>query len=140
MSPTRYRVASSHPEETAKGATFAPGEEVRGLDPENEDDARKIDEGRFVEIAEQAPPKISDAAANKAAELGVDLEEGEGTGGNKTTKGAARPRNHQGNRAGPRPPGRSGGAGVRFRRRPPGPGADRPAGLLPDPCAVRGRL
>jgi pyruvate/2-oxoglutarate dehydrogenase complex dihydrolipoamide acyltransferase (E2) component len=94
MSPTRYRVASSHPEETAKGATFAPGEEVRGLDPENEDDARKIDEGRFVEIAEQAPPKISDAAANKAAELGVDLEKVEGTGANNAITVADVQRTH----------------------------------------------
>lgn len=76
----RFRVASSHPEENHTGATFAPGEEALGLDPENPDDARKIEEGRFVAILDEAPPKVSKEAEAKAEELGVDLALVEGTG------------------------------------------------------------
>ena len=80
MSPPRFRVASSKAEEVNSGATFAPGEEAIGIDPEHPDDARKIEEGRFVEIREKAAPKISAAVVKKAEELGVDLEQVEPSG------------------------------------------------------------
>lgn len=62
-SPTEYRVASSHPEETAVGATFAPGETVSGIDPSDPDDARKIKEGRFVEILKDEKPESPKASS-----------------------------------------------------------------------------
>ncbi len=71
----RYRVASTKAEEIHTGATFAPGEEAVGFDPSNPEDARKLEECLFVEIQERAVPAVSKAVREKAAELGVDLEQ-----------------------------------------------------------------
>lgn len=67
MSAPRYRVAKSTPEEIQTGATFAPGEEAVGIDPAAPEVARKIEEGRFVEIQEEAPRKPK-AGAKKAGD------------------------------------------------------------------------
>ena len=77
---TRFRVSSTKLEEAHTGASFAPGEEAIGIDPSNEDDARKIDEGRFVSIIEKAERKPSDAVVKKAEDLGVDLNDVKPTG------------------------------------------------------------
>jgi pyruvate/2-oxoglutarate dehydrogenase complex dihydrolipoamide acyltransferase (E2) component len=92
---TRYRVASSHPEETHTGATFAPGEEAVGFDPENSEDARKLEEGLFVAIQEKAPRPPSKEAVAKAEELGIDLEEVAGTGKDGAVTVADVERTHQ---------------------------------------------
>jgi pyruvate/2-oxoglutarate dehydrogenase complex dihydrolipoamide acyltransferase (E2) component len=70
----RYRVTSTKLEEIHTGATFLPGEEAIGFDPTDPDDARKLDEGLFVEIQTDAPREPSEAVLKKAEELDVDLE------------------------------------------------------------------
>lgn len=69
-----FRVASSKAEEIHTGATFAPGEEAIGFDPDHPDDARKLGEGLFVQVQEREVPAPSDAVKKKALELGVDLD------------------------------------------------------------------
>jgi hypothetical protein len=44
----RYRVASRHPEDLASGASFAPGELAKGVNPKDPHDKRLIEEGRLV--------------------------------------------------------------------------------------------
>jgi|GEM_PF-3047980 len=78
--PRRFRVASTKAEEVNSGATFAPGEEAIGFDPDNPEDARKLEEGLFVQIQEETVRPPSDAVIRKAEELGVDLAEVEPTG------------------------------------------------------------
>jgi pyruvate/2-oxoglutarate dehydrogenase complex dihydrolipoamide acyltransferase (E2) component len=92
---TRVRVAVSHPEEVHTGATFAPGEEAIGFDPSNEEDARKLEEGRFVVIQEKAARPPSKEAVAKAEELGVDLSEVAGTGKDGAITVADVERTHQ---------------------------------------------
>jgi hypothetical protein len=46
----RYRVSSSHAEDIASGAVFAPGETAVGVDPDNPYDRQKIDAGILVEM------------------------------------------------------------------------------------------
>lgn len=79
---TRFRVTSSKLEEIHTGASFLPGEEAIGFDPENTDDARKLEEGLFVEIQAEAPREHSEAVVKKAVELGVDLDTVTPTGKN----------------------------------------------------------
>lgn len=57
-----FRVASTKPEEIHTGATFAPGEEAAGFDPDNEEDARKLEEGLFVEVSQGAARRRSKTA------------------------------------------------------------------------------
>lgn len=47
---SRYRVRSSHAEDIASGAVFAPGETVIGVDPKDPYDRAKIKTGVLVEI------------------------------------------------------------------------------------------
>lgn len=81
----QYRVASTHVEDIHTGATFAPGEEAIGLDPDNPFDAAKIADGAFEEmppVPAEADPEATDEAVKKAAELGVDLSTVAGSGKN----------------------------------------------------------
>lgn len=59
MADATYRVTSSKPEEIHTGATFAPGEEVPGLDPKDPFDADKLERGLISEVkpAKSAPSK-----------------------------------------------------------------------------------
>lgn len=76
----RYRVNSKHNEDIASGAQFGPGEWAIGVDPAHPFDRAKIDNG--ILIPEATPPaiKATEAAENKAAELGIDLSAVTGTG------------------------------------------------------------
>jgi pyruvate/2-oxoglutarate dehydrogenase complex dihydrolipoamide acyltransferase (E2) component len=78
----RFLVGSTGPEEIHTGQTFAPGEVAVGIDPEDTEDARKIAEGRFIEVTETAKHWASAEAEAKAKELEVDLEQVEATGKN----------------------------------------------------------
>jgi pyruvate/2-oxoglutarate dehydrogenase complex dihydrolipoamide acyltransferase (E2) component len=81
MTPTKFRAAGNRPVEIATGATFAPGENAPGVDPDNPHDAAEIEAGRLVELVEpKDPPEPSEAVVKKAAELQVDLAEVAGTG------------------------------------------------------------
>lgn len=51
---SRYRVSSSHPEDIASGAVFAPGELAVGVDAENPYDKAKIEAGVLVETTSPA--------------------------------------------------------------------------------------
>jgi hypothetical protein len=77
---TRFRVASTKLEEIHSGASFAPGEEAVGFDPNHPEDARKLDEGLIVEIQEEIVRPPSEAVVKKAEELGVDLDDVTPTG------------------------------------------------------------
>lgn len=50
MAAKKYRVASGHSEDTAKGGSFGPGEIAVGVDPSDPYDKQKIDAGTFVEV------------------------------------------------------------------------------------------
>lgn len=47
---SRYRVSSSHVEDIASGAVFAPGELAVGVDADDPHDASLIERGVLVEI------------------------------------------------------------------------------------------
>lgn len=50
MAPKRYRVSSTHAEDTAQGGSFGPGELAVGVDPTDPHDKALIDAGLFVEV------------------------------------------------------------------------------------------
>jgi hypothetical protein len=54
---SRYRVSSSHAEDIASGAVFAPGETAVGVNPDNPHDKELIDRGVLVEITRPSKPK-----------------------------------------------------------------------------------
>ena len=60
---SRYRVSSSHAEDIASGAVFAPGETAVGVDPENPFDKAKIEAGVLVEIKRRSKPKSKEEDA-----------------------------------------------------------------------------
>lgn len=78
---TRFRVASTKLEEIHTGASFLPGEEAPGFDPNDPDDARKLEEGLFVAIQEPDTEPTPDAV-DLAEKLGVDLGKVAGSGAN----------------------------------------------------------
>ena len=59
MTPTHYRVVSTHVEDIASGAMFANGEVAAGINPKDEYDKAKIDAGVFVPVI--GTPPESDA-------------------------------------------------------------------------------
>lgn len=75
-----YRLSSTHAEDLEDGRVVAPGQVVSGVDPEKPHNRRLIEEGKLVRPTPIEKPKASDAARSKAAELGVALEDVQGTG------------------------------------------------------------
>jgi len=69
MSPPRYRVASTHAEDLASGATFEPGAVCVGVNEKDPHDQRLIEEGRLVPLRAKRPaaakPKTTDTEEAK---------------------------------------------------------------------------
>jgi pyruvate/2-oxoglutarate dehydrogenase complex dihydrolipoamide acyltransferase (E2) component len=70
----QYRVSSTQIEDIHTGATFGPEEVAIGFDPEDPYDAAKLEEGKFVAVADTEPPRqfSSPEAEARAQELGID--------------------------------------------------------------------
>lgn len=75
----RYFVTSTHPEDTACGQIYEPGDWATRVDPADPYDAAKIRAGRFT-LEQSSAPKVTEAAEARAAELGIDLSAVTGTG------------------------------------------------------------
>src|SRR4051794_30635221 len=78
---TDYRVVSRHPEDTADGQMFGPGETIQDLDLSIPHNLRLLEDGCVVALGPVKPPDPpSEPAVKKATELGVNIAEVQGTG------------------------------------------------------------
>lgn len=84
----RYKNIGVHAEDTAEGATLAPGEMAgTGFDPEDPFNAAKIADGVFLAIDDEAEPEATDSAVALAHEHNVPLTAVTGSGaGGRITK------------------------------------------------------
>lgn len=87
MSKT-LRVSSTHAEHLGDGRMAEPGEVLHDVDESDPHNKVLLQEGRLVRVAEapSAADRASDAAKEKATELGVDLDSVVGTGANGNIK------------------------------------------------------
>lgn len=79
MSDVEY-VAHNHVVSLACGQMLGPGETSTKVDPSNPGDRAQIDGGHLTLIDPEPQVKATEPAINKAAELGVDLDDVKGTG------------------------------------------------------------
>ena len=74
-----YRVISRHVESLSCGQMLDPGETSNRVDLSNPSDKALVEDGKLVLITE-SKIDATDAAIERAAELGVDLRSVQGTG------------------------------------------------------------
>ena len=77
--PNTYRVVSRHVESLSCGQMLDPGETSNRVDLSNPNDKALLDDGKLVLITE-AKIDATEAAVERAEELGIDLRSVTGTG------------------------------------------------------------